>query len=141
MSFLFSCNSVLKKEVGRLQINMVSTKGNLIIKETNLGLKRGDVVEVWSDVDVKYEGVLNLLFRIQILKNEENIGVLEIDPIDKTITINEIKTSLLGNSRWSFQGKNSEIKIEEDGDYTFKGLLVSNTKNLLINKAEIVLKK
>jgi len=48
----------------------------------------------------------------------------------------------MGKTNWSFSGKNSEIKIEEDGYYTFKGILVaSENETLKVTKAEIVLKK
>lgn len=62
--------------------------------------------------------------------------------MDKSITIGELKTSIMGKTNWRFVGKNSKIKIEEDGKYTFKGLLVaSDNPSLNIGKSEIILKK
>ena len=91
---------------------------------------------------MKYEGEVDLRFRIEILKNGKKHGGLEIDPTDKNITIGEIKTSVMGKTNWSFSGKNSQFTIEDDGEYTFKGILVaSNNPTLEIEKAEIVLKK
>lgn len=140
---LTGCNALTGEEVGRLQINQVSTdKDNLIFKEISLDLKKDEKIAIWSDMDVEYEGDVALRFRLEILKDGENLGGLEIDPTDKNITIGEIKTSLGGKTDWSFSGKNSEIKIEDDGNYTFKGILIaSENSSLNVNKAEIILKK
>jgi hypothetical protein len=141
---LFSgCSALTGEEIGRLPINQVSTdNNNMIVKEISLELKKDDEIAIWSDMDIEYEGNVALRFRIEILKNGENFGGLEIDPTDKNITIAEVKTSLMDKTDWSFSGKNSEIKIEEDGNYTFKGILVSSENSTLkVNKAEIVLKK
>lgn len=143
LTLLTGCDALTGKEVARLSINQVSTDDdNLIIKETSLDLKKGDEIAIWSDMDIKYEGDIAIRFKMEILKNGENFGGLEIDPTDKNITIGEVKTSLMGKTDWSFSGKNSEIKIEEDGNYTFKGILVSSDNSTLeVMKAEIVLKK
>jgi hypothetical protein len=48
----------------------------------------------------------------------------------------------MDKTSWSFSGKNSQMKIEEDGKYTFKGILVaSENPSLKVTKAEIVFKK
>ncbi len=143
-SILFTaCSAITGEEVGRLPINQVSTDDdNLIIKEISLDLKKDQKIAIWSDMDIEYEGKVALRFKMEILKNGENFGGLEIDPTDKNITIGEVKTSLMGKTDWRFSGKNSEIKIEEDGNYTFKGILVaSENSTLKVTKAEIVLKK
>ncbi|MDC1162592.1 hypothetical protein OAT18_04040 [Tenacibaculum sp.] len=143
LTLLTGCDALTGKEVARLSINQVSTDdNNLIIKETSLDLKNGEEIAIWSDMDIKYEGDVDLRFKIEVLKNGENFGGLEIDPTEKNITIGEVKTSLMGKTDWSFFGKNSEIKIEEDANYTFKAILVSSESTTLkITKAEIVLKK
>lgn len=139
---LFGCSTLTGEEIGRLEINTVSTEGNLIIKETVLDLKKGETIAIWSEMDMKYEGEINLMFKIQVFKNEKELGVFEIDPTDKKITIGEIKTSVMGKTNWSFSGKNTQFTIKDDGEYTFKGILVaSNNPSLEIEKAEIILKK
>ena len=139
---LSGCSALTGEEIARLTINKISTDDNIIVKETSLDLKKGEEIAIWSDMDIQYEGNVALRFRMEILKNGEKFGGLELDPTDKNITIGEVKTSLMGETDWSFSGKNSEIKIEEDGKYTFKGILVaSKNPTLIVNKAEIVLKK
>ena len=109
---LTGCDALTGKEVGRLQINQLSTEGNLAIKETTLDLKKGEEIAIWSDMDIQYEGDVDLRFRIEILKNGERIDGYEIDPTKKNITLGEVKTSIMGKTDWSFSGKNSEaIKI------------------------------
>lgn len=139
---ILGCNALTGEEVGRLEINELSPENNLVIKEATLDLKKGDEIGLWSDIDIEYEGNIVLRFRIGIDRNGEKYGGLEIDPMDKSITIGELKTSIMGKTNWRFVGKNSKIKIEEDGEYTFKGLLVaSDNPSLNIGKAEIILKK
>lgn len=141
---LFSgCSVLTGDEIGRLTINQVSTDvNNMTVKQISLDLKKDNEIAIWSDMDIEYEGNVTLRFRVEILKNGENFKTLEIDPTDKNITIGEIKTSIIDKTDWSFSGKNYEIKIEEDGNYTFKGILVSSENSTLkVNKAEIVLKQ
>ena len=140
---LCGCGALLGEEVGRLAINKVSNdEEQLTFEEISLDLKKGDEVAIWSDMDITYKGNVDLRFRIEVLKDGEKYGGLEIDPTDKNITIGEVKTSILGKTDWSFSGKNTEITIEEEGNYTFKGILVaSENASLKVEKAEIVLKK
>ena len=79
---------------------------------------------------------------MEILKDGETYGNLEIDPTDKNVTIGEIKTQIMGKTNWSFTGKNKKLIIEEDGNYTFRALLAaSDNPSLNLKKAELVLKK
>lgn len=45
-------------------------------------------------MDFKHEGEVALLFKVEILKNGENLGGFEIDPTDKNLTIGEMKNLL-----------------------------------------------
>lgn len=139
---LAGCDAMLGKEVGRLPINQLSSEGNLVIKETTLDLKKDDEVAIWSDMDIEYEGDVALRFKVEMLKNGEKMGGFEIDPTEKNITTGEIKTTVMDKTSWSFSGKNSEIKIEEDAEYTFKGILVaSDNPSLKVTKAEVFFRK
>lgn len=143
LALLSSCSALMGEEVARLPINQVSVDdNNLIMQETSLELKKDEEIAIWSEMDMEYEGNVALIFRIEMLKNGESVGVMEVDPTDKNITIGEVQTSVLGKTDWSFSGKNTAITIEEDGNYTFKGILVaSDNPSLKINKAEVVFKK
>jgi hypothetical protein len=139
---LSACDAITGKEIGRLPINKVSTDDNLIIKEIDLDLKKGDEVGIWSDMDFEYEGDVAFRFRMEIIKDGRKQNEFEIDPTNKNITMSEVRTTFMDKTDWSFVGKNSEIEIPEDGKYTIRGILVaSENPSLKLTKAEIVLKK
>jgi hypothetical protein len=93
-------------------------------------------------MDIEYEGDVALRFRLEIWKDGKKLGRLEVDPTEKKITIGEIKTTVMGKTDWSFSGKNLNYKVEEDGKYTFKGILVaSENSSLKVSKAEVIFKK
>lgn len=139
---LTACDAITGKEVGRLPINQVSTESNTVIKETTLDLKKGTELKIWSDMDIAYDGDAQLRFRIEVLKDGKEFTSLDIDPTKKNISIGEFHSSINGKNKWSFSGKNGELKIEDDGKYTFKGILVaSDNPSLKISKAELVFKQ
>jgi len=143
LALLFiGCSALTGEEIARLAINKVSSKGNFIDKDVILELKKGDEIAFWSDMDMAYEGEVNLRFRVKIFKNDAKMSELEIDPMKKSITIGEVKSSIMDKTKWSFTGKNSELKIEEDASYRIAAILIaSNNPSLEVTKAELILKK
>lgn len=139
---IFSCSFLSGEEVGRLAINEVSKEDNLISKETSIDLKAGDEIIFWSEMDIQYEGKVDMRFRVSIKKGEEEYGNLEIDPTEKDMTLTEVKNTLDDKTSWSFTGRNAVFNIQADGKYTFKAILVvSENNSLKVSKAELVLKK
>jgi hypothetical protein len=141
-ALLGGCDTLLGKEVARLPINEVSTAGHEVAKEAAVPLKKGDEIALWSDMALAYEGDAPVRFQVQVLKNGAPFKQLELDPTEKNVSVNEVKTSFNDKVDWRFSGKNAELKIPEDGTYTFKARLVAATNpTLKITKAELVLKK
>ncbi|NMM49768.1 hypothetical protein [Marinigracilibium pacificum] len=142
-SILFTaCEALTGKEIGRLKINKVSNENVLFTKEKSFQFVEGEEIAFWSDLDIEYTGDVQLRFKIQMLKDGQELSVLEVNPFDKKITIGEVKTSINEDTKWSFIGKNKSLVVKESGNYTFKGLLItSENPTLKINKAEIVIKK
>lgn len=140
---LISCDAFTGEEIARLEINRVSTgSGNIFDDEVILELKKGDKILFWSDMNITYEGITKLRFNVKIFKDGVKIKQMEIDPTKKSITVGEVKTELMGKTNWSFSGKNSEFKIDEDGNYGIKAILVaSNNGSLTVTKAELIIKK
>jgi hypothetical protein len=139
---LLGCSAITGEEIGRLAINKLSQNENYIVKEVTIDLKKGDEIVFWSDMDLSYEGDVKLMFRLKIFKDEAKFKTKDIDPFKKNITIGEMKTGINGKTNWSFTGKNSKLKIEEDATYNIKGiLLASKNASLKITKAELVIKK
>ena len=141
--FLISCSALTGEEIARLEINKVSTgKGNIFQEQTILELKKDDEIMFWSDMDISYEGNIALRFNVRIFKGGAQIKKMEIDPTKKNITLGEVKTQLLGKTNWSYSGKNTTCKIEEDGKYGIKAILTAtDNSSLEVTKAELVIKK
>lgn len=141
--FLMGCSALTGEEIARLEINKVSTGSeNVFDDEAILELKKGDEIMFWSDMDVTYEGTVELRFNVKIFKDGVKLKQMEIDPTKKNITVGEVKTELMGKTDWSFSGKNSELKINEEGSYTIKAILIaSENSSLKVTKAELVIKK
>lgn len=141
--FIISCDSIIGEEIARLPINKVSTgEDKLFEEEAVLDLKKGDKISFWSDIDLEYKDELFFGFRIRVWKNNVPYGVIEFESTDKNITIGEFKTNINGKTKWSFTGKNSEIEIKEDAKYKFRGIFKTSTnESLVVNKAELIIKK
>lgn len=143
LNVFYSCSFITGEEITRLPINQISIDDNNIFsKKTSLDLAKGEKIALWSDMDMEYAGEVQLLFKIRMSRNGENMGIIELDPTSKNLTIGELKSQINDNTSWSFSGKNTEITIEDDGNYTFEGILVaSENPSLKINKAEVVFRK
>lgn len=136
-----SC-SLNGEEIGRLKINEPSHGENIIIKEVTIPLDKEDKISFWTEMDVIYEDQVSIRFKVEILKDNQPYGGLEIDPFQKKVTIGETKTEINGTTTWSFTGKNASLSIHEDGEYTFRGILVTSTNETLkIDKADVIIKK
>lgn len=138
----FSCDALTGEEVARLPVNFVSSEDSTVIKEVTLDLKKNDEIVFWSEMDIEYEGDVEMRFRVQALNDTTKLGGLEIDPTVKNVTLGEVKLSLGGKTSWRFTGRNTNIVIDHDGKYIFKAIFVaSDNPTLKINKAELVIKK
>jgi hypothetical protein len=141
-ALLGGCDALLGKEMARLPINEVSTAGHEVAKEAAVPLKKNDEIALWSDMALAYEGDAPMRFQVQVLRNGAPFQQLELDPTEKNVTVGEVKTSVNDKVNWRFAGKNAELKIPEDGTYTFKARLVAaNNPTLKVTKAELVLKQ
>ncbi|MBR9918594.1 hypothetical protein GYB29_13180 [bacterium] len=140
--FLNACSALTGEEVARLPVNKLTIDdSNYRMEKTTLDLKAGDELAIWSDMDIEYTGEVALRFRLEILKDGEKFGGIEIDPTDKDVTLGETKVAINDKTSWSFSGRNSVLTIEEDGEYLFKAILISaGNPSLKIEKAELVLK-
>ncbi len=137
-----NCDALIGEEVARLPINKISTSDeDLTLKKASLDLVAGEKIAFWSEMDMEYEGEIELRFRVEIIKDGEYYSNLEIDPTDKNITLGEFKAKVMDKTDWSFTGKNSEITFQESGNYTFSAFLAaSENETLVLTKAELVIK-
>jgi hypothetical protein len=130
------------KEVGRIPVNTASTD-LMIVKESNpIPLKKGEKLYFWADMNMEYEGDLELRFVTEIYKDGQNIGSVDLNPMDNDIKMNAVETSFGNSHKASYLGRMDFLEIKEDGAYTFKTALSSNSNpTLKLNKAELVLRK
>jgi len=139
---LISCDKHVGEEIARLAINEISTEESLVVKEVALELKAGDEIGIWSDMNIAFEGQVDLRFRIGVTKNGDDYTAIELDPLEKYITLEETKNTLNGKTNWQFIGKNKGLKIDEDATYLFKVIFVaSKNPSLEVIKAEVILKR
>lgn len=141
--FLFAgCDAILGKEIARVPVNEISADTAVAPKEVALPLKKEEKVVLWSDMDIEYEGDVQLLFQVEVLANGKSVELLEFDPREKNMTMNEVKTTMGNQTDWQFEGKNASYQAREDAEYTFRCRLVSSENStLVVNKAEIVIRK
>jgi len=137
-----ACEAITGKELARLPIDTLSTPDHLVMREAMLDLKKGDVIALWSHMGLAYDGDAALRMRVRVVKNDADLQLFELDPMEKNVTVGETRTELNGHTEWSFTGKNAEYTVPEDGAYTFKAILTAEENpSLVIRKAELVLKQ
>ena len=136
------CEAITGTELARLSIDTLSTPDRFVMREATLELKKGDVIGLWSHLDLAYDGAAALRMRVRVVKDEADLQLLELDPMEKNVTVGETKTELNGHTEWSFTGRNGEYAVPEDGAYTFKAIVTAEENpSLVVRKAELVLKQ
>ena len=139
---IVGCDFVSGEEIARFPINTISSVENPVVVERSLDLKKGEEIAFWSEMDMEYKGTVDLRFRVDVVKDGAEYDQLEINPLEKNITIGEVKTEIMGDTDWSFEGKNGEIEIQEDGAYVFKAWFeASDNPSLNLKQAELILRK
>lgn len=142
LCFVSGCDAISAEEVARLSFEKVATQEDLNIQSTELELKAGDKIQLWTEMNMEYEGNLGLEYQILVIKGADTLAMYKLDPEEKDITMGEVKTSIGNDTKWRFSGRMSKITIENDGLYTFSSLLLSSpNESLNLKKADLVLKK
>ncbi len=138
----YSCDAISAKEVARLSFDRIATQENLNIQTTELELKAGDKIQLWTEMNMEYEGPLGLEYRVMVTKEADTLAFFQLDPEDKDVTMGEVKTSINDKTKWRFSGRMGKFAIEDDGLYKFSSMLASSENpSLKLNKADLVLKK
>lgn len=139
---LVTACGITGEEVARMSFKNISTQDSLYIEYSTLELKAGDKVNLWTEMNLEYEGSLGLEYRLMVLKDSDTLGTLQLNPFERDISMGEVKTEFGNKTRWKFSGRMDRLDIEEDGSYEFKGILVSSENpTLQLKTAELVLKQ
>ena len=137
---LTSCG-IMGEEIGRVSFKETSNY-QLHIKETTLDLKKGEKISFWTDTDIEYEGELALVYILEIWQDTIKVGDFELNALKTNPTMMEVKTQLGNKTSWSYQGKMDFLKVENNGEFTFKAVIKSSENSTLkLNKADLVFKK
>lgn len=104
-------------------------------------LKAGEVVDLYTEMDVEYGKYPDFVYDFDFVEGGTLLFKGGTDPLEATDRKNESKTTGAdGITHWKFYGKlKGNLTAKYDGVYGIKPTFVKNkTKNLKINKAEIV---
>lgn len=139
---LTACTFLIGEEALRIPINAVSAAGKIVQREGELKLEAGDEIAFWADMDMEYQEAPQLIFRIEIQKEKIPMDLQQFDPTQVNVKINEVRTELGGEVKWSYEGKLGEMTLKEAGNYTFRVMIMGNTSpNFVLNKAELIVRK
>lgn len=136
---LNSCGDMTAKEISRVKM---SRPGDLVPKYSFAQMKKGDKIAIWSDMDFNYIGTsIKLDVLVELYLKDTLHETIEIAPLQRSITLNEVKEKEGSRTNWKFSGKNKEIVIKEDGNYKCIAYLKTSNSSFRSKKAEIVLKR
>lgn len=141
---LFSaCSDLTAKEIARIPINPYDPSG-MNYRSSNVSLKKGDNIAVWTNLDMQYKGALTLEMTLEMYKPDgELYQAFVFNPFVQKMTTNEVKKTSGNETQWKFSAKNEEFTVKDSGRYKFVAVLKTslNTSLRMISKPEIVLKR
>jgi len=138
---LVSCDALTGKEVGRNEFMAVSTPEKMDYQQMKLKLAKGEKIQFWADMDITYDGPLELEFFVQLPK-ALGIPSQRLDPLHTSLTVGEVKTVMGAHTTRSFSGRMGSLEAPAAGEYDFGTLLLSSgNPTLQIKEADLVFKK
>lgn len=134
-----SCGDMTAKEILRVKM---TRPGDLYPKHAYATMEKGDKIAIWSDMDFSYVGTsIQLEVQVELYLKDSLIETINLSPLDKSITLNEVTETEKSRTIRKFSGKNKEIEIRQDGNYKCIAYLKNTGSSFQVNKAEIVLKR
>jgi hypothetical protein len=138
---LVSCDALTGKEVGRSTFTAVATPEKMKYQRTKLKLAKGEKIQFWADMDIAYDGPLELEFFVQLPK-ALGLPSQRLDPLHTNLTVGEVKTVVGEHTTSSFSGRMGSFEAPATAEYDFGTLLLSSGNTTLqIKKADLVFKK
>lgn len=138
---LHACSDLNAKEIGRIPVNEYNP-ANLGYRSLHIQLKKGDKIALWSEMDMEYDGSVQMSLSVDMTLDDKPYQSLELNPFEKSITVNETKTISGKHTQWRFSGKNEEIEIKESGRYKFVAVLkTSFNPTLRMKQPQLILKR
>lgn len=144
LTSLFSCgssdeNQVEEKSLAVLDFKELSNT-EAVIEQVSINLKKGKKLELWSSVDISYNNSIELSYIIEVWKGEDQLGGFELNAFKTNPTLFSIKKSIGSKTNWSYSGRLDFLRIQEDGEYTIKGVLYCSDPTVELKKAKLFLR-
>jgi len=147
-----SC-AFIQKEVDIINIEELTTSSEelKIYKSKTININSGDKLYFWSELDMEYEGNLNLYFQVEIVNDKgENLLLIEMDALDIDTRVLCVETTLDNKTNYSCTGRIHNftspedmdfIEFEDSGMYSFNVIMFANSYDKLdITKSKLILK-
>jgi len=130
------------EEVARISVNKISDENSPEIKTLDYTFAAGEEYSFWGDMDMEFDGNVELIFIVNILKDGEQITTLQLNPEEANVTMNSKEFVVNQHTKKSFQGKMYSFPVTEGGNYTIETYLLETSGNssLELRKAELVIK-
>lgn len=138
---LVSCDALTGKEIGRSTFTAVATPGKMLHQRMKLKLAKGEKIQFWADMDVAYDGPLELEFFVQLPK-ALGLPSQRLDPLHTSLTVGEVKTVVGEHTTRRFSGRMGSFEAPVTAEYDFGTLLLSSDNaTLQLKKADLVFKQ
>lgn len=153
LAILWNSCVFVQEEIDSINIEKLSTKDDLNIFESKpVHIDAGDKIYFWSKFDMEYEGNLKMVYQVQVFNDRnENILLLEMDPLDIDTRVMCVETTLNNKTDYSCTGKIHNfslpvkanfIEFVDAGDYSFKAIMFTNSIDKLdIKESKLIIKK
>ncbi len=145
---IFGCKELFQKEIARVKAGIVKNHNNPQFHSTTLNLKQGEIVYLWTDVDVEFTGDIDFIYLVKVTGRDNRPVKYEIRPLEdnqRKVTLNERKIVFNNKTKWSFSCYYYTYKADTSGEYTFESVLAISAKSkgasFAVNKSDLVLKK
>jgi len=148
-----SC-AFVQEEVDIINIEELTTSSEelKVYKSKTIKIDSGDKIYFWSELDMEYEGNLNLSFQVQIVNDKgENLMLIEMDALDIDTRVMCVETTLNSKTNYSCTGRihnfispeNMDfLEFEDSGEYSFNVIMLANSyEKIDIKKSKLILKK
>lgn len=133
---IVGCGGLFGEEIGRIELAEPLVEG-----ESTFYVEKGAELAFWVEIDITYDGDLDLIFDVEVLREGTLMGAYQLDALKVNPTVNEQKYTMGGHTSWSFSGEMSYMPIGVSGDYTVKALFRnSDNPTLQIEKIDLVMK-
>jgi hypothetical protein len=123
-----------------------------IYKSKTVNINSGDKLYFWSELDMEYEGNVNLYFQVEIANDKgESLMLIEMDALDIDTRVMCIETTSNNKTNYSCTGRIHNftspeemdfVEFEDSGEYSFNVIMFANSyEKIDIKKSKLILKK